>query len=314
MQADKIGGFLDIRTDVIEALADGHAVVALESTIICHGMPYPQNVETALQVGKIVRENGATPATIAVLDGRLKAGLAEDEIDFLGQQGTRISKASRRDLPIIVSRAENAATTVASTMIIAKMAGIRVFSTGGIGGVHRGIEKTMDVSADLEELAKTNVAVVCAGIKSILDIGRTLEYLETHGVPVIGYQTDTLPAFFSRNSDFPVDRNIETAREIAAVMEAKWNMGIQGGIVIANPVPSAHALDAAEIDETIEQALSELNQSGITGKDSTPFLLAKVADITGGRSLAANIELVYNNAKLAAQIAGTYCLLDENWP
>ena len=312
MQADKIGRYLDIRADVNEALADGHAVVALESTIICHGMPYPQNVKTALQIETIVRENGATPATIAIINGRLKVGLAEDEIDFLGQQGKRVSKASRRDLPIIVSRAENAATTVASTMIIAKMAGICVFSTGGIGGVHRSVERTMDVSADLEELAKTNVAVVCAGVKSILDIGRTLEYLETHGVPVIGYQTDTLPAFYSRNSEFPVDRNFETVRDIASVMAAKLNMGIRGGIVIANPVPQAHALDAAEIDETIEQALSELSQSTIKGKDSTPFLLAKVAEITGGRSLAANIELVYNNAKLAAQIAAAYCLIDEH--
>lgn len=312
MPPDKINAYLDIRADVAEALTSGDAVVALESTIICHGMPYPQNVETALRVEKIVRQNGATPATIAVMKGRLKAGLSEDEIDFLGRNGKRIAKASRRDLPMIVSRAEEAATTVASTMIVAGLAGITVFSTGGIGGVHRGAEQSMDISADLEELARTNVAVVCAGVKSILDIGRTLEYLETYGVPVIGYQTDTLPAFYSRDSGFPVDCKFGSAAGIAEAMKSKWGMGINGGMVIANPLPVEHALDAAEIDSTIEQALIDLDLTDITGKDTTPFLLSRVAEITGGRSLSANIELVCNNAKLAAQIAIAFRRLEQD--
>lgn len=306
MQPDHVSTYLDIKADVRDALADEQAVVALESTIICHGMPYPQNVETALQVEKIVREHGAIPATIAILNGRLKAGLSEDEIDYLGKEGKRVTKASRRDLPIIVSRAEDAATTVASTMIIAKMAGIDIFATGGIGGVHRGAEHTMDVSADLEELANTNVAVVCAGVKSILDISLTLEYLETHGVPVIGYRTRTLPAFYSSSSGFQVDCMLESPGDVARMLQAKWEMGVDGGVVIANPVPAEHALDAAEIDGVIDDALQEMQKNGITGKDTTPFLLAKIADKTGGRSLVANIELVYNNARLAAQIAVEY--------
>ncbi len=306
MQPEHVSTHLDINSDVQDALADEQAVVALESTIICHGMPYPQNVETALQVERIVREHGAIPATIAVLNGRLKAGLSGDEIDYLGKEGKRVTKASRRDLPIIVSRAEDAATTVASTMIIAKMAGIDIFATGGIGGVHRGAEHTMDISADLEELANTNVAVVCAGVKSILDIGLTLEYLETHGVPVIGYRTRTLPAFYSSSSGFPVDCMLESPGDVARMLQAKWEMSIDGGVVIANPVPAEHALDAAEIDGVIDDALQEMQENGVTGKDTTPFLLARIADMTGGRSLAANIELVYNNAGLAAQIAVEY--------
>lgn len=306
MQPEHFSTYLDLTADVRDALADERAVVALESTIICHGMPYPQNVETALQVERIVREHGAIPATIAVLNGRLKAGLSGDEIDYLGKEGKRVTKASRRDLPIIVSRAEDAATTVASTMIIAKMAGIDIFATGGIGGVHRGAEHTMDISADLEELANTNVAVVCAGVKSILDIGRTLEYLETHGVPVIGYRTRTFPAFYSCSSGFPVDCMLESPGDVARTLLAKWEMGIDGGVVIANPVPTEHALDAGEIDGVIDDALQEMQKNGITGKDTTPFLLARIADKTGGRSLATNIELVYNNARLAAQIAVEY--------
>ena len=294
---------MDIHADVADTLQRGNAVVALESTIISHGMPYPQNVETALAVEKIVRENGATPATIAILNGRLKVGLATAEIDYLGQQGQRVLKASRRDLPAVVSQNADAATTVASTMIIARMAGIDIFATGGIGGVHRGVEKTMDISADLQELAHTNVAVVCAGVKSILDIGLTLEHLETHGVPVVGYQTDVLPAFYSRDSGFPVDTNLSSAGDIASLIKTKWDMGINGGIVIANPIPKKHALDPAEINSVIDKALTDMNDKGITGKETTPFLLARVAEVTEGRSLAANIELVFNNANLAARIA-----------
>ncbi|MCH7853971.1 MAG: pseudouridine-5'-phosphate glycosidase [Proteobacteria bacterium] len=306
MQPEHFSACLDMQPDVRDALANNQAVVALESTIICHGMPYPQNVETALQAEKIVRENGAIPATIAVLSGRLKAGLNGDEIDYLGKEGKRVTKASRRDLPFIVSRHEDAATTVAATMIIATMAGIKLFATGGIGGVHRGAEQSMDISADLQELAHSNVAVVCAGVKSILDIGLTLEYLETHGVPVIGYRTDTLPAFYSRSSGFPVDCMLENPGDIARMLRAKWEMGIDGGVVVANPVPTEHALDGGEIDGVIDEALQQMRQSGVTGKDTTPFLLARIAEKTGGRSLAANIELVYNNARLAAKIAVEY--------
>jgi len=307
MPPEPVNSFLDLQPDVEAALTNDQAVVALESTIICHGMPYPQNVETALQVEKIVRENGAIPATIAVLNGRLKAGLTEDEIDYLGKEGKCVTKASRRDLPIIVSRQQDAATTVASTMIIANMAGIDLFATGGIGGVHRGAELTMDISADLQELAQANVAVVCAGVKSILDIGLTLEYLETHGVPVIGYRTDTLPAFYSRSSGFPVDCRLDDAHDVARMLRVKWEMGIDGGAVIANPVPNEHALDPGEIDEVIDTALHAMKCSGITGKNTTPYLLARIAEETGGRSLAANIELVYNNARLAARVAVAYC-------
>ncbi len=306
MQKHSYSNLLDLLPDVGDALQEGRAVVALESTIICHGMPYPQNVETALEVEKIVRANGATPATIAILKGRLKVGLTENEIDYLGQEGQRVAKASRRDLPMAVSQQCDAATTVASTMIIANMAGIRIFATGGIGGVHRGGELTMDVSADLEELARTNVAVVCAGVKSILDIGRTLEYLETKGVPVVGYQSDTLPAFYTRSSGFPVDYTMHNPADIARALQAKWDMGIDGGMVIANPIPQEHALDPEEIDAVIAAALAEMSTGGITGKQTTPFLLSRVAEVTEGRSLAANIQLVYNNAKLAAQIASEF--------
>jgi len=236
--------YLDIAADVAAALSSGKPVVALESTIISHGMPYPKNVETAAAVEDVVREAGAIPATIAILGGRLKAGLSTDEIQHLGKQGTAVIKCSRRDLPFVVARKEDGATTVAATMIIAAMAGIRVFATGGIGGVHRGVQETMDISADLEELANTNVAVVCAGIKSVLDIGRTLEYLETKGVPVVGYQTDTLPAFYTRDSGFGVDYRVDTAAEVAAAMNIKWNMGLQGGMVIAVPIPEEVALDS----------------------------------------------------------------------
>lgn len=300
---------LDIAPEVRDALNDGYPVVALESTIICHGMPHPKNVATALEVEQAVRRQGAIPATVAIIGGRLKAGLSESEIEYLGSNGQRVIKSSRRDLPFVVARRQDGATTVASTMIIAAMAGIRVFATGGIGGVHRGVEKTLDVSADLEELARTDVAVVCAGVKSVLDIGRTLEYLETHGVPVVGYGTDTMPAFYTRSSGFPVDYRIDRAEEAAAAMKAKWDLHLGGGMVIANPVPEEHAMAPEDIDGVIDAAIEEMNRRGITGKATTPFLLARIAEKTGGRSLAANIGLVLNNARLAAEIAVEFARL-----
>jgi pseudouridine-5'-phosphate glycosidase len=298
--------FLDIAPEVQQALSNGRAVVALESTIISHGMPYPQNVATALQVEAEVRQHGAVPATIAIVNGRLKAGLSQEDIELLGRAGHAVTKVSRRDLPFIVASGANGATTVAATMVIAAMAGIHIFATGGIGGVHRGAQESFDVSADLQELAQTPVAVVCAGAKSILDLRLTLEYLETHGVPVVGYQTDALPAFFTRDSAYKVDYRLDTASQIAAVLKAKWAMGLQGGMVVANPIPEAFAMPRAAIDQAIEQALQEAAQQGIAGKESTPFLLARVCALTGGDSLASNIQLVLNNARLAAAIAIAY--------
>ncbi len=298
--------YLDIAPDVQHALATGRAVVALESTIISHGMPYPQNVATALQVEQEVRQHGAVPATIAIVGGRLKAGLSRDEIEQLGRAGHAVTKVSRRDIPFVVARGGLGATTVAATMVVAAMAGIRIFATGGIGGVHRGAQESFDVSADLQELAQTPVAVVCAGAKSILDLRLTLEYLETHGVPVVGYQTDALPAFFTRDSAFKVDYRLDSAVEIASVLKAKWGMGLEGGMVIANPIPETYAMPREAIDRAIEQALQEATQQGIAGKESTPFLLARVCEITGGDSLAANIQLVLNNARLASAIAVAY--------
>lgn len=296
--------YLDVAPEVAAALEAGKPVVALESTIISHGMPYPQNVETALNVERIVRENGAVPATIAVIGGRLKAGLTEEEITYLGKKGYDVTKASRRDLPVLVAKGEDGATTVATTMIIAAMAGIRVFATGGVGGVHRGAETTMDISADLEELAQTGVLVVCAGAKSILDLGLTLEYLETKGVPVIGYRTEELPAFYTRKSGFGVDYRLDTPEEIAAAFRAKLDMGLRGGMLVTNPIPEEYSMDPAVINKAIDEAVAEANARGIHGKQTTPFLLAKIKDITGGDSLASNIKLVYNNAQLAAQVAG----------
>ncbi|PKF79187.1 pseudouridine-5-phosphate glycosidase [Vibrio sp. vnigr-6D03] len=295
--------YLDVAPEVAQALKAGQPVVALESTIISHGMPSPQNVETALKVEQTVRDNGAVPATIAILKGRLKVGMSQDEIEYLGKAGQNVIKTSRRDIPFIVAKEEDGATTVASTMILAAMAGIKVFATGGIGGVHRGAEASYDVSADLQELANTNVAVVCAGAKSILDIGLTLEYLETHGVPVIGYQTETLPAFYTRESEFQVDYRLDSPTQIATALKAKWDLGLDGGAVIANPIPEQYAMNKAEIDEVIASAIEEMDAKGIKGKDSTPFLLAKVAEKTAGNSLASNIQLVFNNAKLAAEVA-----------
>ena len=299
----KLNAYLDIAPEVKAALESGKPVVALESTIISHGMPYPQNVETALNVEKIVRENGAVPATIAIIGGRLKAGLSEEEITYLGKKGYGVTKASRRDLPVLVSRGEDGATTVATTMIIAEMAGIRVFATGGIGGVHRGAEVTMDISADLEELAQTGVMVICAGAKSILDLGLTLEYLETKGVPVIGYQTEELPAFYTRKSGFGVDYRLDTPEEVAAAFRAKIDMGLRGGMLVTNPIPEQYSMDPDVINKAIDEAVEEAKAQGIHGKATTPFLLAKIKDITGGDSLASNIRLVYNNAELAAKVA-----------
>ncbi|MGF1704411.1 pseudouridine-5'-phosphate glycosidase [Enterovibrio baiacu] len=299
--------YLDIHPDIERAIAEGKPVVALESTIISHGMPYPQNVETALRVEQKVRDSGAIPATIAILKGRLKVGLSEEEITYLGQQGQKAMKTSRRDIPFIIATKGDGATTVASTMILADMAGIRVFATGGIGGVHRGAETSLDISADLEELAQTNVAVVCAGIKSILDLGLTLEYLETKGVPVVGYQTNTLPAFYSRESAFNVDYRLDAPQQIADALKAKWAMSLAGGAIIANPIPAAHAMANEDIDHVIQSAIEEMDAQGIKGKASTPFLLAKVAEKTQGESLKANIALVLNNAELASKIAVAYC-------
>jgi pseudouridine-5'-phosphate glycosidase len=298
--------YLDINPEVKAALATGKPVVALESTIISHGMPYPQNVETAMKVEQIIRDNGAVPATIAILKGRLKVGMTAEEIEYLGKAGQAVIKTSRRDIPFIIAKQADGATTVASTMILAQMAGIKVFATGGIGGVHRGAQQTFDISADLQELANTDVAVVCAGAKSILDIGLTLEYLETQGVPVVGYQTSILPAFYTRESQFNVDYQLDTPAQISTAMKAKWEMGLKGGIVITNPIPAEFALDPVMIDQVIADAIVEMADKGISGKASTPFLLSKVAEKTAGKSLAANIELVFNNAKLAAKIAVEY--------
>ncbi len=295
--------YLDILPEVAEALAAGKPVVALESTIISHGMPYPQNVETALNVERIIRENGAVPATIAIIGGRLKAGLSPEEIEYFGKKGQAIHKASRRDLAVLCARGEDGATTVATTMIIAHMAGIKIFATGGIGGVHRGAETTMDISADLEELGRTPVMVVCAGAKSILDLGLTLEYLETKGVPVIGYGTEELPAFYTRSSGFKVDYRIDTPEALAAAFLAQQDMGLGGGMLVTNPIPEEYSMDPAVINAAIDQAIAECQEKGIHGKETTPFLLARVAQITGGNSLASNIRLVYNNAKVAAQTA-----------
>lgn len=298
--------YLDIAPEVAEALANNMPVVALESTIISHGMPYPQNVATALEVEKVIRDNGAIPATIAVINGRLKAGLSHAEIELLGKEGHAVAKVSRRDLPFIIASQKNGATTVAATMIVAALAGIKVFATGGIGGVHRGAEQTFDISADLQELAHTNVAVVCAGAKSILDLGLTTEYLETFGVPLIGYQTDKLPAFYFRTSPFDVSIRLNSAEEIARALDAKWTVGLNGGVVIANPIPEQFAMPEEQIDTAIGQAVKESIQQKVIGKESTPFLLARVAELTGGESLNSNIQLVFNNAKLAAEIAAYY--------
>jgi pseudouridine-5'-phosphate glycosidase len=300
--------YLEIKEEIYQAMKENKAIVALESTIISHGMPYPQNVEVAKNVEEIIRERGAVPATIAIIDGTMKVGLSEEEIEFMAIS-KNILKASRMDLPIILAKGFNAATTVAATMIIAELAGIKVFVTGGIGGVHRNAQETFDISADLQELAKTNVAVISAGPKAILDLQLTKEYLETFGVPVIGYQTDELPCFFSRESGINVPYRVETPKEIASIMKTKWDLGLQGGIFIANPIPKEYSLDFEEIDKTIENAIEEAKKRKIKGKELTPFLLSKINELTKGESLKANIELVYNNAQLGAEIAKEFNIL-----
>ena len=301
--------YLDIKPEVAEALAAGKPVVALESTIISHGMPYPQNVQTALEVERIVRANGAVPATIAVIGGRLKAGLTPEEIEYFGKKGQAIAKASRRDLAVLCARGEDGATTVTTTMIIAHMTGIRVFATGGIGGVHRGAETTMDISADLEELGQTPVMVICAGAKSILDLGLTLEYLETKGVPVIGYGTEELPAFYTRTSGFRVDYRMDTPAELAKAFKTQNDLGFPAGMLVTNPIPEEYAMPLEVITAAIDKAIAESVEKGIHGKETTPFLLARVSELTGGDSLASNIQLVFNNARLAAKTAVEYCNL-----
>jgi len=299
--------YIDIHQDVAKALAENKPVVALESTIISHGMPWPENAQTAKLVEQTVIESGAVPATIAIINGRIKVGLSHDEIDELARAGLTVTKCSRRDLPFVVAEKKMGATTVAATMIIANMAGIRVFATGGIGGVHRGAQQTFDISADLQELGRTSVAVVCAGAKSILDLALTREYLETMGVPVLGYKTDALPAFYTRTSDQTVDYRHDSPSEVAQFLAAKWQLGLEGGVVIANPIPEEFAMDLEKIDNAVEQALTELAEQNISGKESTPFLLARVAELTGGDSLASNIQLVLNNARLGSAIAAEYC-------
>ena len=294
---------LKISEEVRYALEHGKPVVALESTIISHGMPYPDNVKTALTVEKPVRENGAVPATIAIIKGVPTVGLSEEEIEHLGKEGTKVVKVSRRDIPVVIAKKLDGATTVASTMIFAETAGIKVFATGGIGGVHRGATETMDISADLEELHQTNVTVVCAGAKSILDLGLTLEYLETKGVPVLGYKTDELPAFFTRKSGFKVDYRMDSPEEIAAAVKAKDALGLSGGMLVANPVPEEYSMDPDKIEAVISEAVEEAKALGIAGKKVTPFLLEKIRNVTGGDSLFTNVKLVLNNAALAAKIA-----------
>lgn len=298
--------YLDISSEVADALQTGLPVVALESTIISHGMPWPRNYETALMLEEVIREQGAVPATIAIIQGRLKAGLSKEEIRALADGSLRPQKASRRDIPVLVARGGNGSTTVAGTMIIANLAGIRIFATGGIGGVHRGAEHTWDVSADLEELAHTEVAVVCAGAKAILDLPKTMEYLETKGVPVIGFGTSELPAFYSRESGIPLTLRCENEEEVARILYVKWKLGLSGGLIIANPVPKAYSIAISKIDSVIDRALHEASEKGIKGAEITPYLLARISELTGGESLETNVALVTDNARLAARIAVAY--------
>ena len=304
---NRLEKYLEVSPRIREALDNNRPVVTLESTIISHGMPYPRNVETALKVEEVVRSCGAEPATVAVIGGKLKVGISEEEITHLGKKGLGVIKASRRDLPVLCARGEDGATTVAATMILSALAGVQVFATGGVGGVHRGAETTMDISADLEELAETPVMVVCAGAKSILDLGLTLEYLETKGVTVLGYQTEELPAFYTRKSGFKVDYRMDTPEEIAAAFSVKEDLGLRGGMLVTNPIPEQYAMDHDYISRTIEDACAEAAQKGVKGKELTPFLLDRIQQITAGKSLEANIELVYNNARLASRIAVELC-------
>ena len=302
MKALDLKKYMDVTSEIEEAVRTGKPVVALESTILSHGMPYPENVAFAKEIEKIIRDEGAVPATMAVIEGRLKAGLTEDEL-LLMCKGEGVLKASRRDLPIVVAKKQTAATTVATTMILSDLAGVRIFATGGIGGVHRGGEDSMDISADLQELAHTPVAVVCAGAKMILDIGRTLEYLETMGVPVLGMDTDDFPAFYCRKSGFGVDANCKTPADVAAIAKVKWDMGLAGGMLIGNPVPEAYAMDFDEMSAVIDKAMAAAEEAGVKGKNITPFLLAHIVELTGGDSLKTNMQLAFNNARAAAKIA-----------
>lgn len=295
--------FLSISKEVEIALKENKPIVALESTIISHGMPYPENVKTALECQKIIRDNGCIPATIAIIKGKLKIGLTNEEIDYLGKEATKVNKTSTRDIPYIVSQKLDGATTVSATSYIASLVGIKIFATGGIGGVHRKAQETFDISADLDELSKTNMAVVCAGAKSILDLGLTLEYLETKAVDVIGYKTNILPAFYTSKSNFKVNHTLNTAKEIADLINAKWEIKMSGGVLITNPIPEEYEMDSKTIDKAIEDALVEIEKLNITGNKTTPYLLAKIKEITGGDSLKSNIQLVYNNCKLASEIA-----------
>ena len=298
--------YIRIKPEVEEALKNGKPVIALESTIISHGMPYPQNVETALQVEKVVRDNGGIPATIGIIDGVGVIGMNEEEIEEFGKRGTQITKVSRRDLPVIFARKMWGATTVATTMILAAAAGIEFFVTGGIGGVHRGAETTFDISADLEELGRTNVTVICAGAKAILDLEKTLEVLETKGVPVLGYQTEELPAFYTRTSGLRLDYALKDAKDAAEIIRAKREAGLNGGVLVCNPIPEEYSMNPDEINAVIKEALKEMDEKGIKGKECTPFLLARVAEITEGQSLNSNIRLVFNNAAVGTQIAKEY--------
>ena len=300
-----------VNPEVAQALAENRPVIALESTIISHGMPYPQNVETALHVEQIIREHGGVPATIGIIDGVGVVGMTPEEIEEFGKRGMAIPKVSRRDLPVIAAKRSWGATTVATTMIFAHMAGVKFFVTGGIGGVHRGAESTFDVSADLEELGRTAVTVICAGAKAILDLPKTLEVLETKGVPVLGFQTQELPAFYTRTSGLKIDYAIQDYEDGAAIVKAKEELGLSGGILITNPIPEEYSLPAEQIDAVIEQAIKEMDEKGIKGKECTPFLLARIAEITGGESLASNIQLVFNNAAVGTELAKAYCALGK---
>ena len=298
-----MNSYLDLKDEVRNALAEGKPVVALESTIISHGMPYPKNVETALRVEQVIRDNGAVPATVAIIGGRLKVGLTSENLEYFGKKGPAITKVSRRDIALITATGQDGATTVAATMIIAAMAGIKVFATGGIGGVHRGANETMDISADLDEFARTPVIVVCAGAKAILDLNLTMEYMETRGVPVFSYGTDELPAFYTKSSGIKTPMRADTPKQIADVWKAKEELGLHGGILVANPIPDQYSMDPVRINTAIDEAIAEMKKAGIRGKETTPYLLDKVQKITGGESLESNIMLVLNNAALASQIA-----------
>lgn len=300
--------YLSITPEIQEAIKQGKPIVALESTILSHGMPYPENLEFAHKVEEIVREQGAVPATTAIIGGKLKVGLNAEELEIMCK-AENVAKASRRDIPVYLATNQTAATTVATTMMIADMAGIRVFATGGIGGVHRGAQETMDISADLQEFAHTNVCVISAGCKSILDIGLTLEYLETFGVPVLGYQTSEFPAFYSKTSGFGVDYEVKDASEVARILKTKWDLGLQGGVLVGNPIPDEYSMDHNVIDRAIDKALDMAKEKGIRGKGTTPFLLATIKDLTGGDSFASNLQLAYNNARVASQIAVEYSKL-----